>query len=1023
MYLKPLFTTFRMDLFAKAGSLFCSLFAFLLFAGAQPNTTIEVAKPKPYENRTLPAEKTGNSKFPVTKRIYNNTVTRFNYYFNANNKVNDIITRARDANKDDYTRLLPFYDYSLDVTAKDQIDSVIYKCNAGILLHDLRNDWVDNMYVLLGKAYLLRKDFDSATAVFQYINYAYAPKDGDYDLLLGSNSSNTNGVFTVATNEKRSFWKKVTTTRPSRNESFIWQARTYLEQGKLSEAAGLLEILRADPNFPQRLHAPLYEMLSYWFYKQQVYDSAAAYLVKALPNAPVKQSAARWEFLAAQLYALADKNTEANDLYERSIRHTVDPLMEVHARLNMAAIASGKNENSLQQYIDELLKMAKRDKYIDYRDIIYYSAAKLELQRKNYPEAQKLLLKSIAAGNDNPAQKQLAFLLLGDLNYDNKTYIAASRFYDSVETKLLGESDQQRILVRKPALHVITRNQLAVNREDSLQQLALLQPNDREDAVRKVLRQLRKEQGLKEEAALTNASLAANAAPVASDLFGNGGNEFYFLNTSVKTRGAAEFKTRWGNRPNTDNWRRQNAIDRAFGQQQISPLAEVKAGAAANNEPTMESLMKDIPLTDEQRLSAKGLIIKSLLENAVIFQNQLGDYPSAIALYEELLKRYPGIPETEQVLFQLSLAYQKTDAIAKADSVRSALRSNYPSGKYTAQLSAVPAGKQADAATKEYESVYRMFIEGRFAQAREAKEKADKQYGKTYWTPQMLYIESIYYVKQREDSTAIDRLQYLASAFPKTPMAEKALTMIDVLKRRAEIENHLTNLQIERTEDLVTRGVDLNTPVTAMAPVKKDSLGTRLTADGKALDLAPVAKDTVAVIPPLKDKNVPQQTIASAGKDSIAGTKTPQQIKGSGVTATPGATAAGVISNGIYAFNPLDSHYVAIILDKVDPVFVSEGRNAFNRYNQERYSRQRIPSNTVTLDQTTSLVLMGPFTSAGIAVSYIENVKPEAKTRIVPWLPADKYSFIIINAANLEQLKNNKDIAGYRAFMQKIIPE
>ncbi|MEG9512146.1 hypothetical protein LZ318_00110, partial [Saccharopolyspora indica] len=113
--------------------------------------------------------------------------------------------------------------------------------------HDLRSDWVDNLYILMGRAYLLRKDFDSASAVFQYINYVYVPKDEGYDIPLGSNASNTGGVFTVATNEQRPFLKKLTTTLPSRNEALVWQVRTYLEQQKTGDAAGLLEILRHDP--------------------------------------------------------------------------------------------------------------------------------------------------------------------------------------------------------------------------------------------------------------------------------------------------------------------------------------------------------------------------------------------------------------------------------------------------------------------------------------------------------------------------------------------------------------------------------------------------------------------------------------------------------------------------------------------------------------------------------------------------------------------------------------------------------
>jgi TolA-binding protein len=78
---------------------------------------------------------------------------------------------------------------------------VIYKCNAGILLHDLRNDWVDDLYFLMGKAYYLRKNFDSAAQVFSYVSYAFAKKVEGYDVPVGSNASGSE--FSIATKEKK----------------------------------------------------------------------------------------------------------------------------------------------------------------------------------------------------------------------------------------------------------------------------------------------------------------------------------------------------------------------------------------------------------------------------------------------------------------------------------------------------------------------------------------------------------------------------------------------------------------------------------------------------------------------------------------------------------------------------------------------------------------------------------------------------------------------------------------------------
>ena len=165
---------------------------------AQPTWTIDPfgkeKKPEKFENRKLGSEKTAEKKFTVVRNFYQNNVTHYNYYFNANNRVNTVIDRAKLCLKDDYTNLLAFYPYTLESTSsqKTELDSVIYTSTAGILLHDLRNDWIDNMYMLIGKAYFYRRDFDSALMTFQFINYNLFPrkrKNDDDDRIVGSNST------------------------------------------------------------------------------------------------------------------------------------------------------------------------------------------------------------------------------------------------------------------------------------------------------------------------------------------------------------------------------------------------------------------------------------------------------------------------------------------------------------------------------------------------------------------------------------------------------------------------------------------------------------------------------------------------------------------------------------------------------------------------------------------------------------------------------------------------------------------
>ncbi len=1040
------------------------LLSFLfLFSHAQKGFEVELIKPKKYENRKLASEKTGNKKFNFPRKVYHNTTTHYNYYFNANNRLNDLVVRAKTSFKDDYSQLLPFYNYSLDVTSQDksELDSIIYKCTAGILLHDLRNSWIDNMYLLLAKAYFYRKDQDSAGLTLQYLNYAYAPKEeGGYHIPIGSNASNDKGEFSIATVEKSSIWNKLTTRQPSRNESFIWQVRNHIEKNEFGEAAGVIEILRNDLNFPARLHTDLEEVLAYWFYKQKVYDSSAFHLNNALTEASTGQERARWEYLIAQMYQLDNKNEEAVEYYHRSIKHTTDPVMDVYARLNSIRINRSDNKNYMQENIDALHQMARRDKYENYRDIIYYAAASIELERKNFENAQDDLLKSVKYTANNPAQRSQSFLLLGDMKFDGKIYPDAYNFYDSVEVNALSnDPDRNRVNDRKPPLKIITENTVSITRQDSLQALAKMPAEQREAFIKKLARQLRRAQGLKDEEV---ESVNPAVMQQASDLFASTdkSNDFYFYNASAKARGFSEFKSRWGQRSNTDNWRRQGAANR-----QNPGLAIIDTGAAANTanntsgktaDISYEGLLQNVPLTDQQIAESNITVREALYTLAQTFLNKLEDYPSAIKAYEELLRRFPNNAYTEEILFNLANAYQKTGDKEKADFYKRALIASSPNGKL-AKLIQNPAlaknNVQSGPATKKYEDIYNMFIEGNFERAKSEKKIADSIYGNSYWTPQLLFIESIYYVKQTEDSTAIKVLTNLTSLYSSNPMAERAKTMIDVLRRRKQIESDLAKLEITRNED-VRKGMPVdNTIVTKPTNENAGTAIPKVDNNPKVnnpINVKPeppaVKKDTVAKLPVITEKPVVKKdTVAKppvitekpvVKKDTVAKppviTEKPV-VKKDTVAAPPVAkkpdikkdTAVAppapiVVKN--FTFVSTDPQYVVLLMDKVDEVYASEARNAFNRYNRERFYNQPIAMSSLKLDERFNMVLEGPFNDAKAAVNYIDEVRPVTGSRILPWLSANKYSFIIISNANLELLKTNKNMDAYQQLLREALP-
>lgn len=967
---------------------------------AQMGFNLEVKKPKPYEERVLKAEKTPtDKKIKPTRRFFQNLTTHYNYYFNANNKLNEVIERAKASHRDDYAQLLPFYNYSLDATAGDQqeLDSVIYKSQTGLVMHDLRSDWADNMYLLWGAAYYFQKKFDSASLMFQFINYAFADKEKDgYYKYIGSRMDGNNAL-SISTKEDNSLVKKVFSTSPSRNDALLWQVRTLIANDNLDQAGTLIATLKNDPGFPERLHDELEEVQAFWFYKNRIWDSAAVHLLQALDVAQNKQEKARWEYLAAQLFEKKGNIEEARNWYSKSIGHGTDPIMDVYARLNLVRINKEGGENYIDQNIAELLKMAKRDRFADYRDIIYYMAAQMEIDRGNFAAAQELLLKASKYNNGNLASRSNAFLMIADLAYNQKNYKTAASFYDSVRTNELKEEEVKRVESRKPSLAKVVADMAVVSRQDSLQRIALMPENERKELITKLAKKLRKQQGLAEENSGAYASgnlpvISPNAPPV--DLFNTETKgEWYFYNNGLRTGGAAQFKQVWGNRPNTDNWRR-------FSQVSNQLLAKVPAGATPNapqaapttpvdNTPSYETLIKNVPLTPEALQFSNDSIKNSLFNLGNVYLNEMEDYASAIEAFERLRSLDASYAKMDEVLFGLYYAYSKTGNTGKASEVKNLLSGKFAGSRFTSIVTSGkdPAAKQgvSPQSTRDYEAIYDLFLEGKFDEAEAAKKRADSIYQTNYWQPQLLYIEAVYHIRQRDDSTAKSVLNTLIAQNGNTPLGAKAKNLLNVLGRRQQIEDELNRLNIQRpAED--TAKVVLQPVIKPEEP--KYQMAQRDTVLAKKQDQPLV-------------KAVPQRPVDTLAQKPIVVQKK---------------------VNTVYQFEPAFGHYAVIVLEKVDGIFSGEAKNAFSRYNKENYYNQDLPVNVVDLDSVHKLMLIGSFDNAQKAIEYVQKARKLAPNEIVPWLKPEKYSFSIITSYNLEVLQNLKDLNQYRKFLEQNLP-
>ncbi len=978
---------------------------------------LEKDKPEKFKTKTLKSEKTGEKKFTLPRRFIQNTVSHYNYYFNANNKVNEVIERARLSNKDDYSKLLPFYGYSLINTAAQstELDSVIYKATAGVLLHDLRSDWVDNLYLLIGKAYYLRQDFDSASMTFQFINYNLYPrkKKDDDQLIVGSNDNGATKALSISSKENRNLIDKALSRPPSRNDAFIWQIRTLIEMKEYGDAAGLMNTLQNDPAFPGRLDPSLEEMSAYWFYNQQMYDSTIGHLENSLPNTIDMEDKARREFLLAQLNEMNRNLETASDYYDKAIHHTTDPLMDIYANLNKAKMLKSKDPAEIDKSIITLLRMARRDKYDLYRDIIYFSAADLAMQKPDTAAAVFYFKKSIYYNEQNVSYKNRAFLNLAEISYNNKDYKNAFAYYDSLQTGDTTLGDLTQVRDRRNALAKIVADITIIEREDSLQQIAAMTPADRDAFLKKLSKKLRKERGIKDtDVDYTNSAVDYfDTKNARADLFNvtDVKGEWYFYNTSLKSKGYNEFKRVWGKRANVDNWRRQSAANGLAKANNPSlnlngvsgdPLADgdsdlvAKTDADGNPLPggdsqlpaepyqadiSVEGLLYNVPLTKELMDASNIKVSNSLFQLGKNYQDLLEDYPAAIEAYEKSLQRFPDSLYGGELYMNLSYCYRKAGDIQKADYYKNLVLNKFTKSKFAQYIThpeALNPTKKDTAGTRRYQEIYNLFIEGNFEEATKQKQQADSLYGVNYWNPQLLYIESVYYIRQRQDSVATDILNQIINQYPNSPLKEKAATMIDVLQRRSSIEDYLSKLTVERA--------------------KEDS----------QIIVYDSAKISKGMLPVIKNENVkPAEQVVTAEKAVL----------------NPEKKLAPPVSNGTFTFDPLAPQYVVMILNKVDPVYSNEAKNAFVRYSREKFRLLNLEITKDTLDKERTLLVFTQFENADAAINFMDKIKRDAPSE-VSWLPADKYSFYVISSTNLELLKENKNLANYLELLNKKYP-
>lgn len=951
----------------------------------------QVDKPVKKEDRRPPSEKMAEKPWTIKRKLVQNTVTRYNYYYHAKLKLEGVLKGINTQRQDNYNVFLPFYPFSVDklnLNTSD-LDSVIQKASVAVQIHDPRSKWIDDSYLLIGKAYYYKGDWENANNTFKYINTTFAPKKkSEYSTVVGRSEDSQ---LSIASREKEKNWFNRFKHKSARNDAFLWQARVYLEEKKHDEAQSLLNILESDPYFPRRLEGQLAELQAYRFYKQGLYRQTIDPLRMAIKKGRGgRDEKARMSYILGQLYFSQNVPDSAMDAFRSVIAYKPDALMDFNARVQIARANSKVSGANMEESLAALQKMMRKERFLPFKDALYYNMASI-VANDDPNRALDYLHKALKVENPNMLQKTLTFKAIADIHYFQKDYLTAQRYYDSTAA-IMGPDfgDASLVTTRKDVLTEVAKRIQLIHDEDSLQRIAALPPDQREVFLAKRVATIRNEKNAPakkgEEPQQFQSYNNNNRYNNPSSPNSNGeAGDWYFYNVGSKSTGYSEFKRRWGNRQLSDNWRRSqgSSIAQSNNNQPITDESVAANAAAAIDRLPADSvnsnvLAANLPTTPEKLEESRIRQMDAWYELGKLYHDKLENPRDAIASFDSLLAKFPDNPRKAEIMYSLYVWHQKMGHTQEATRYKQIVLSQFSGTSYANYIQfGLPKDEDKErkkAVSTIYESAYLAYLTGNYDTVFTLKKQADSTFGFSSLQSRFDLLEAMAIIKTGTEEDGKNAIQAVIKKYPgEDVILRQAMMIQDALNKKKEVVDYLSQLQVAARDSsgnaIVDENISIRYPWQSPKPDLKDSVAL---APKPATDSAAIA---VAPPPP------PPVTPYKLGDEKAA--------------------------------NP---HFVVMYFTRVSKVLVDEALAQFSKYNAEKHVADKVETSSFVLTPTEIMIIFRLFPSEDKALDYFDEVSKTATSVIIPRIKPTEYKFFIISRENFILLNNTKDIEGYKKF-------
>ncbi len=709
-------------------------------------------------------------------RTFHNINSQYNVYFNANESVKKGVENIDERIDDDFTRLLPIYKSSTPSAGelvKSDMNYAIEKCSKLIEIHSITkkpkrkrnrtrkyqefasqeefNKWIDDSYLLMGKAYFYQHNYVGAIDNFGYVIRKYPDSE-------------------------------------AKDEAQVWLIRSYSELGRFTEASEVIQAVQNDDAFPKKLEKDLAIATADYYMKQQVYEEAIKFIDIAINKIVFKKQKARLKYIEAQLYQELGMKNEASAAYRAVTKMNPDYKMAFNAKINSAGIFSG--EGNAEDLKKELNKMLRDHKNYDFRDQIYYALGNLFFKEGNREVAIDNYTKSVATSFQNQYQRALSSITVADIYFEELEYRKAQSYFDSAMI-IIDENypNFETVSNKYKGLTNLVDNLITVEREDSLQKIARMPEIERESLIARIMKE--EQERLRNEENLAMQGMGnQNYSRSSRSRLGMGSQQagagWYFYNAQTVSYGRVTFQQLWGKRKLEDNWNRANkSISSEISEENMDGADSTQIVVKEQDPLKKEFYTQDLPLTDSLMAISHDKIRDALFNAGKIFKVDFTNYPRSAESFEDLNLRYPSNIYLLSALFELYDLYELMGDKQKSDYYRNLIISQFPKSNYAQFLINpnffVEMQARVDNLNKLYQETFKNYKAGGYTNVISLSAQMKTMEPDSGMITKIDFMNAVANGAQSGVQDFEKRLENYVATYPKaepTPLANEILTLI-----------------------------------------------------------------------------------------------------------------------------------------------------------------------------------------------------------------------------------------------------